>query len=720
MEINGDRIKGILEKIIFKSTETGFMVGKVKTEEGDTVTIVGNTYEIKRGERLEVRGRWISNKNYGRQFEIEDIKTIEPATVNGIKSYLGSGLIKGIGPVMADRIVSHFKLETLKIMDNRPEKLAEVEGIGIKKIDLIKRSWRKHRGIRDVMIFLQSIGISSNLAIKIYNTYGDSSVNIIKSNPYKLSEDIFGVGFKSSDKIALKIGIKKDSIFRIKAGVAYILNEAENSGHCYYPYQELVEILENFLDTEIGKINDALAELEKEKKIKIIKNGEEKVYLTGIYEAEKCVCKRIMEILNEHNPAGVKEKGESDITGLIKKLSEETDIILDPIQVKAIEKALTEKLLVITGSPGTGKSTILKFIIRIFRNKKVKLGAPTGRASKRLYETTGMEAKTIHRLLNYNPKLNKFARNEKEPIEADILIIDEASMIDIKLMKDMLSAIKDGTKIIFVGDTDQLPSVGPGNVLKDIISSGVVPVIELKKIYRQESESLIIHNAHKVRDGQFPFIGKPKNNDFFFIEKNEPEEVVKIILDLLTRRIPGSFNFNPLFDIQVLVPTNKGVVGVKNLNSRIQNILNPDGNRIIRDSVEFRQNDKVIQLKNNYEKDVYNGDIGIISNINYETEELTVNFDGKNVNYNFFELDEISLSYAISIHKSQGSEFKCVIVPLLTSHYMLLQRNLLYTAITRARELAVIVGSKKAIGMAVNRSIVEDRYTNLKYLLKSF
>ncbi len=720
METGNDIIKGVLEKIIFKSNETGFMVGKLKTEEGDTVTIVGSTFELKRGERLEVEGRWVSNKNYGRQFEIEDIKTTEPATVKGIKSYLGSGLIKGIGPVMADRIVSHFKLETLKVMDDEPERLVEVEGIGIKKIDFIKQSWKKHRGIRDIMIFLQSIGISSNLAMKIYNNYGDSSVNIIKSNPYKLSEDIFGVGFKSSDKIALRMGIKKDSIFRIKAGVIHILNEAEGSGHCYYPYQDLLEILENFLDTEISNIKNALEELEKEKKVTIIRDGDEKVYLTGIYEAEKFVCKRIMEILNNHDSAGVKEKAGSNAAGLIKKLSEETRITLDPIQVKAIEKALTEKMLVITGSPGTGKSTILKFIIKLFKNKRVKLGAPTGRASKRLYETTGIEAKTIHRLLHYNPKLNKFARNEKEPIEVDILIIDEASMIDIRLMRDMLSAIRDETKIIFVGDTDQLPSVGPGNVLKDMISSGVVPVIELKKIYRQESESLIIYNAHKVRDGQFPFIGKPKNNDFFFIEKNEPEEVVKIILDLLTVRIPGSFNYNPLFDIQVLVPTNKGVVGVSNLNSRIQDILNPDGRKILRDSIEFRQNDKVIQLKNNYEKDVYNGDIGIIGSIDYGTEEVVVNFDGKNVNYNFFELDEISLSYAISIHKSQGSEFKCVIVPLLTSHYMLLQRNLLYTAITRARELAVIVGSKKAIGMAVNRNIVEDRYTNLKYLLRSF
>ncbi|MEA2015346.1 MAG: ATP-dependent RecD-like DNA helicase [Actinomycetota bacterium] len=718
MEASDDRIKGVLEKIIFNSPETGFIVGKVRTEEGNVVTIVGNTFELKCGENLEVKGKWVLNKNYGRQFEIEDIKTEEPATIKGIKSYLGSGLIRGVGPVMAERIVSHFKLETLKIMDRQPDKLKEIEGIGKKKIALIKKSWKEHRDIRDVMIFLQSIGISSNLAMKIYNNYGGSSINIIKSNPYKLSEDIFGVGFRRSDKIALKIGIKKDSIFRIKAGIIHLLNEAENAGHCYYPYQELMSMMENFLETDIGKINDALRELEREKSVTIIRDGEEKVYLAGIYEAEKYVCKKIIKILDSHKRDEVKEDRESDLTGLIKKLSGEMNIKLDYTQAEAVKRALTEKMLVITGSPGTGKSTILKFIIKIFRKKNntVTLGAPTGRASKRLYETTGMEAKTIHRLLNYNPKLNKFARNEKEPIKSDILIIDEASMIDIRLMKNLLSAIKDGTKVIFVGDIDQLPSVGPGNVLSDIIGSGVVPVIELQKIYRQESESLIIYNAHKVRDGQFPFIGKPKNNDFFFIERNEPEEVVKIILDLLVRRIPGSFNYNPLYDIQVIVPTNKGIVGVNNLNSRIQNILNPGGRKVFRDSVEYRQNDKIIQLKNNYEKDIYNGDIGIINDINNETEEVIVDFDGKKVVYSLFELDEISLSYAISIHKSQGSEFKCVIIPLLTSHYMLLQRNLLYTAITRARELAVVVGSKKAIGMAVNRNIVENRYTNLKYL----
>jgi len=403
-------------------------------------------------------------------------------------------------------------------------------------------------------------------------------------------------------------------------------------------------------------------------------------------------------------------------------MADEYGIVLDNTQVEAIYKAVTEKILIITGSPGTGKSTILNFVIKIFEkeNKSVLLGAPTGRASKRLCETTDKEAKTIHRLLNYNPKLNKFLKNEKDPIVADVVVIDEASMLDITLMKNLLLAVKLETCIIFVGDVDQLPSVGPGNVLSDMISSGVIPVIELKKIYRQEGESLIIYNAHKVRDGQFPYIGKPKNNDFFFIEKDDPVEVVNLILNLLTKRIPESFHYNPFSDVQVLVPTNKGIVGVNNLNSKIQEILNSNSRKVMRGATQFRLNDKVIQLKNNYEKDVYNGDIGFISNIDFEAEEIKVSFDNRIVNYDFFEMDELSLSYAISIHKSQGSEFKCTIIPILTSHYMLLQRNLLYTAITRARELAILVGNKKAIGMAVSRNIVERRYTGLKESLRNY
>ena len=719
------KIEGVLERIVFRNPENNYMVGKLRTEgKGRLVTIIGNVFEIKCGEKIEATGRWVLNKKYGEQFEIESISTSVPTTIVGIEKYLGSGLIKGVGPVMAKRIVSHFKLNTVDILDDEPERLHEIEGFGKRRIKIISEEWGKHKDIREVMIFLQSYGISNRYAAKIYNNYGKNSINIIKTNPYRLAEDIFGIGFKTADRIARNAGIKKDSIFRIKAGVIHLLRESENRGHCYCPYENFLEIIVNFLEVELGKVVCALNELENENKICIVKDSDRKVYLKSTYDAEKYVCKKLLKII-DYNKGSAEESGDrsknKNIHKIIERLSGEAKIILDSVQIEAIKKAVTEKLLVITGSPGTGKSTILNFVIKIFEkeNKKIAIAAPTGRAAKRLSETTGREAKTIHRLLEYNPKLNKFIKNEKNLLSADVVIIDEASMLDIVLVKNLLKAVMGKAKLIFVGDIDQLPSVGPGNVLSDMISSEVLSVIKLEKIYRQDGRSLIIHNAHKVRDGCFPYIGKPKYEDFYFIEKIDPGEVIDLVLHLVSKRIPESFNYDPLLDIQVLVPTNKGIVGVNNLNVKIQNSLNTSSLKVISGAAEFRLNDKVIQLKNNYEKDVYNGDIGFIKNINPEMDEMQIDFEGRTVSYNFYELDEISLSYAITIHKSQGSEFKCVIIPILTSHYMLLQRNLLYTAITRAKELAVIIGSKKAIGMAVNRSMVENRHTNLKELLRN-
>lgn len=718
-----DKISGVLEKIVFKNSENGFMVARLRLEDRDLVTIVGNTVELQIGEELDVSGRWVENKDYGKQFEIKSVQSSIPVTTGGIENYLGSGLIKGIGPVMAKRIVSHFKLDTLKVLDREPGRLTEIEGIGEKRIDLITRSWDRHKNIREVMIFLQSHGISNSYAVKIYNHYGDNTMNVLKINPYRLAEDIFGVGFITADNIALKMGIEKDSIFRTKAGIAYILRKAESEGHCYYPYHELAEASGEFLDAELGQIDQAIGELENEGKIISTGDDVRKIYLKSIYNAEKQVCEKILRLtgIKLDDGRGIGKRTEN-IKKQVDELASQNGISLDEIQVKAIIGAVTEKMLIITGSPGTGKSTILNFIIRIFEkeNMKVLLGAPTGRAAKRLCETTGREAKTLHRLLKYNPRLNKFLKNEDDLIEADVIIIDEASMIDIKLVRSLLAAIKDDARVIFVGDIDQLPSVGPGYVLGDMINSGVMEVIKLRKIYRQEGESLIIKSAHKVRDGIYPYIGNPDSSDFFFIEKNKPDETVDMILTLLTKRIPDRFGYDPFKDIQVLVPTNKGIVGTINLNTRIQEVLNPGEVKINRGSTVFKLNDKVIQLKNNYKKEVFNGDIGYISHIDFELKEVAINFEGRTIKYSFNEMDELSLAYAISIHKSQGSEFKCIVLPLLTSHYLLLQRNLLYTAITRAKELAVLVGSKKAIGMAVNKNIVENRNTGLKELLQSF
>ena len=721
MEKEDKNIRGVLEKIVFKNPDSGYMVGRVRLDDDELVTVVGKVFELQCGEELEIEGSWIVNKTYGKQFEIKKVKAHTPSTTIGIENYLGSGLIKGIGPVMAKKIVDKFGKETLDILDNDPEALSSIEGIGQKTIKQIIRSWQKHKKIREVMIFLQSYGISSTYSAKIYNTYGENAVSVIKINPYRLAEDIFGIGFKTADDIAFKVGIPRDSIFRIKAGIIYLLRRAEDNGHCFLPAEEILTIATDFLGADLSEINNAISELIKEEKIITVKSGgENKIYLSSLYQSEIFVSKKILELNDIDNNKDKKTGRKSLYRRLIGEIASADGILLDETQVDAIITALTEKIMIITGSPGTGKSTILNFIIKILEKEKKKfmMAAPTGRASKRMTETTGRESKTIHRLLHFNPKLNKFIKDEENPINADTIIIDEASMLDIRLMRNLLSAVKSDSSLIFVGDIDQLPSVGPGYVLGDLIKSGTVQVCELKKIYRQEGQSQIIRNAHKVRDGEFPYIKNKDSSDFFFLEKNDPEETVNLILHLLTDRIPSSFGLDPFNDVQVLVPTNKGVCGVINLNSRIQKKLNPGSSGLLHGDRWFRTGDKVIQLKNNYDKDVYNGDIGIISNIDMELKEASIDYDGRMVEYSFYEMDEINHSYAISIHKSQGSEFKCVIIPLLTSHYMLLQRNLLYTALTRARELAILVGSKKAIGMAVNKNIVEKRYTNLKELIQ--
>jgi exodeoxyribonuclease V alpha subunit len=711
-----ENITGTLEKIIFRNGDNDFLIATLKDEQtNEMVTFFGVLPNVNIGEHLELKGQWVSNPKYGRQFKIITARVLVPSTAKGIERYLGSGLIKGIGPVMAKKIVSRFKTETLNIIDKEPERLMELDGLGKKRIELIKKEWKSQNEVRDVMIFLQSHGISPIYSKKIYNTYGSDSVAVIRSNPYKLTTDIMGIGFRTADRIARETGIDKDSLFRIKAGILYLLGCLEEMGNCYYPYEQFMEQAITFLDIGSKALKEGVSDLLEEGKIFV--EEEEKIYLKELYEDECFVSQRLSELVDHDDKLGpLHEKIQKHIDEVIGSLSME----VDEDQKEAIKSALTEKILVITGSPGTGKSTILDIILKLFNrySQKVLLAAPTGRASKRLTETTNTEARTIHRLLEYNPKTNNFAKNSTSKLNCDVLIIDESSMIDIRLMKNLLEALDDRTRVIFVGDVAQLPSVGPGNVLKDMIACGRFKVVVLRKIYRQEGKSLIIMNAHRIRDGVFPELKNQEDRDFYFIENNEPQKVVDIILELLSKRVPDRYGFDPLKDIQVLVPTNKGVVGVKNLNLCIQEKVNSCKLKIFKGAIEYRLKDKVIQLKNNYEKDIYNGDIGIIEEIDREMQEITVMFSGRLVKYNFYELDEIAHSYAISIHKSQGSEFKCVIVPILTSHYMLLQRNLLYTAITRAREVAILIGSKKAIGIAINRNNIEERYTSLDTLLK--
>lgn len=717
---NQIKLKGTLEKIIFKNPENGYIVAKLKLDNENKVeTIFGVASEINPGQHLEINGEYINNPKYGKQFKINNIIIIPPATIEGIEKYLGSGLIKGVGPVMAKKIVSHFKEKTLEILDKDINKLKEISGFGQKRIKLIKQEWEKQAKIKDIMIFFQSLDITPAYAKKIFNKYGDDSIKIIKENPYKLCDEIFGIGFKIADRIAKNAGIEKNSIFRIKSGIKYILNQLQEEGHCYYPYDSLLEQASQFLEVEINDVKRALKSLNSEKEIIIT---EDKVYLYDTYNDEKTVANELIKIKME--PA----ESKLDLINIENKINEFSkidSIFIDENQLDAIKNAIIEKVLIITGSPGTGKSTILNYVLKLFEleNKKVKLAAPTGRAAKRLSETTHKEAKTIHRLLEYNPKTNVFLRNKQNKLACDVLIIDEASMLDIKLMKNLLLAIDYKTKIILVGDVDQLPSVGPGNVLSDIIDSKIFKVIKLKKIYRQFGKSKIIYNALRIKDGLYPKLDFNTSseindvNDFYFIEKSEQEDVVNTILKMLLKNLPEKFGFDPIKDIQIIVPVNKGIVGVDNLNYRIQEKFNNNLKKITRGTTEFKLNDKIIQLKNDYEKDVFNGDIGFIKEINFELQEFLVDFGDKFVSYNFYDTDEINLAYAISIHKSQGSEFKCVIIPILTSHYMLLQRNLLYTAITRAKELAVLIGDKKAIGMAVSKNNAENRFTNLKQLL---
>jgi exodeoxyribonuclease V alpha subunit len=724
-----EKIKGVLNKIVYRSPDNNYFIGKMLSEEDNrTITVVGHALEVQPGENLTVCGKWVFNNKYGKQFEIESIEVMAPATEAGIEKYLGSGLIKGIGPLMAKRVVAKFKLETLKILDTDTERLSEIDGFGEKRIELVKNEWKKQKYVREIMIFMQNYGISNNYAIKIYNIYKNDSVSVLKSNPYRLIEDISGIGFKTADRIAESLGIEKDSEFRIKSGIIFLLNQLTGAGNCYYPFEDFIKAAMDLLQCGETMLLKSARLLSDEGRI-VLENtsSEEKIYLKSIYEDEVYASEKLIEVRdfkNNQKDDRPHKKNEnlfagSLLAGMDKKIEEislAAGIELDEIQKEAVKKAVSEKILIITGSPGTGKSTILNVAITYFEHlgKTVTIGAPTGRASKRLTEATGREAKTIHRLLKYQPKINRFLKDENNPINTDVLIIDEASMIDIRLFKSLLKAVKKSTSLVFVGDIDQLPAVGPGNILSDMISSRSFSVVRLEHIYRQDGKSRIIYNAHLIRDGLYPVLSESEYKDFFFINKTDPEQVIETIEELLLERIPKTFGYDPFSDIQVIVPTNKGAVGVESLNLRIQKKLNKNSLCIQRGLYEFRLGDRVIQLKNNYEKEVFNGDIGFVKNIDLEMKVLTVEFEKRLIEYDFYDLDQVSLSYAITIHKSQGSEFKCVIIPILTSHYILLQRNLLYTALTRAKELAILIGSKKAIGIAVGKNIVEQRFTSLK------
>jgi len=707
-------IEGILERIVFFSEETNFTVARLQVARNpDLVTIVGSIPCPNPGETLRLKGEWIVDVKFGRQFRVESCLSVLPSTITGIEKYLGSGLVKGIGPIMAKRVVAMFGLETLDVIGEQSERLLEVEGIGPIRVQRITKAWQEQKEVREVMVFLQGHGVSSTYAVKIYKAYGDKSVAVVKENPYRLALDISGIGFKTADRIAQNMGIDPSSQIRAEAGIIHVLSELVDEGHVYYPHDKLMDASASLLEVNRDVLETALSALITQRRVVIDEHVEDRaVYLTPLHVAEVNVARRLETLINSP-----RQLIQIDIEMAMQWVQRAIGIELADLQKEAIRKAVASKALVLTGGPGTGKTTLLNCIIRILEKKgqRILLASPTGRAARRLSEVTGREAKTIHRLLEYSPSEGGFKRNEENPLEADLVIIDESSMVDILLMNHLLKAVSPTTTLMLVGDIDQLPSVGPGNMLKDVIASGRVETVRLTEVFRQAQESMIVVNAHRVNRGEFPLVRTPeeKKADFYFVARDDPEKALEMVKELCARRLPRAFRLNPFDDIQVITPMHKGVVGVANLNAEMQMLLNPTGNEVSRGGRCFRINDKVMQTTNNYEKEVFNGDIGRVVEIKHEEQTLAVKYEDRIVDYEWSDLDELVLAYAISIHKSQGSEYPAVVVPILPQHYIMLQRNLLYTAITRAKKLVVLVGSSRAIAMAARNSRVQHRYTAL-------
>ncbi|RMG98954.1 MAG: ATP-dependent RecD-like DNA helicase [Chloroflexi bacterium] len=742
------QIAGSVERITYYNEENGYTVLRLKPESRGMlpfkyasgtdalITVVGHLPEVNPGEYLRLTGRWVSHPRHGRQFQAEQCEQVLPATIEGIKRYLGSGLIRGIGPVMAERIVNRFGVDTLDVIDHEPERLQQVLGIGKKRVRSIIKAWEEQRAIKDIMMFLQTYGISTSLAIKIYKQYGDEALSVVQNNPYRLVQDVHGIGFKTADKIAQALGLAHDDPARIEAGIAYTLNRMAEEGHVFVPQAELEPEAAGILGVETSRVADVIEKLESGEVIRrekityeigeakqasektAVLREEQAVYLTPFYYSEIGVTNRIRQLV---------QHPQSRLAGLQRHLTAEklttadSGLRLTEQQLMAIKTAVSHKVTILTGGPGTGKTTTLRALLDLLakHGHTFALASPTGRAAKRLTEATGREAKTIHRLLEFKPG-EGFGRNEDNPIHADLVVIDEASMLDLVLANNLLKAIRPDSHLLLVGDIDQLPSVGAGDVLGDLIDSGVTAVVRLQTIFRQAAHSLIIHNAHRINQGLMPET-RPDATDFFIFVKQDPDEAAELIVDIVKNRVPRKFGLDPMDDIQVLAPMYNGRIGVSNLNQMLQLALNPPSSRKAERRLggrTFRVGDKVMQTVNNYDKNVYNGDIGRITAIDTINQTMTVNIDGMPVVYDFLETDELVLAYCISVHKSQGAEYPCVVMPVLTQHYMMLQRNLLYTAVTRAKKLAILVGTRKAIAIAIKNNKTTHRHTALDWRLK--
>jgi exodeoxyribonuclease V alpha subunit len=732
-----EQLRGTVERVTYYNEENGYSVVRLDVRgQRDLVTIVGNLPEVQPGESLQLEGVWATHQQYGRQFKVEHCEQVLPATIEGIKKYLGSGLVRGVGPVTAARIVQRFGADTLRVLDEEPRRLREALGVGKKRAAAIAQAWEEQKHIREVMVFLGSHGVTTGLAVKIYKTYGDDALTVVQEDPYRLARDIWGVGFKTADKIARDLGLPSDAPSRVQAGVAYALSQQADEGHVYAPEPDLTKEAAELLEVSAELVADAIEALDTEEIVRretlnhssppqggteggYTLKEEHAVYLTPFYYGEVGVTNRLRALV-ESPATRLLPFRSVDWDNLLRQVTRDSEIELSPQQHEAVQAALTHKVTVLTGGPGTGKTVSVRTVIGALEAMgcRYALCAPTGRAAKRLSEATGRPAKTVHRMLEYSP-LDGFRRNEENPLEVDCLIVDESSMLDLLLTNHLLKAVDPSAHVLFVGDIDQLPSVGAGDVLRDVIGSGRAAVVRLTTIFRQAANSGIVVNAHRINRGEFPILNE--FDDFYFFSKEDPEEAADLLVDVVQRRIPEKFSFDPVDEVQVLAPMYRGACGVANLNNRLQEALNPAspkkperrlGGRL------FRVGDKVMQIRNNYLKEVYNGDIGRITRVDTEGQTLTVSIDDQPVVYDWGEADELMHAFAVSVHKSQGSEYPTVVIPMLTQHYLMLQRNLFYTGITRAKQLVVLVGTRRAIAIAVKNAKVRERHSGLSVRLR--
>ena len=712
-------LAGLVERVTYHNAENGFCVLRARARgQRDVVTVVGYAATISAGEWITASGEWVNDRTHGQQFKARFLRTSPPTSADGIEKYLSSGMIRGVGPVYAKKLVRAFGEKVFEVIETRPDRLREVDGIGPVRAASILAAWAEQKAVREIMVFLHSHGVGTARAVRIFKTYGSDAIQVMSENPYRLARDIRGIGFKTADAIAMKLGIEKTAMIRVRSGISYALTEGMDEGHCGLPTDELVPLAERLLEVPQQLIRTALDFELQDGTVIADRVGETPcVFLAGLHRAERTIAERLTRLAN-----GALPWPRIDPDKALPWVEKQICLALAESQVSAIRLALISKVLVMTGGPGVGKTTIVKAILRILAAKGtgLVLCAPTGRAAKRMTEATGFEAKTIHRLLEVDPRGGGFRRGEDNPLDCGLLVVDEASMVDVMLMQALMKAVPDKAAVLIVGDIDQLPSVGPGQVLADIIASSAVPVVRLTEVFRQAAQSRIITSAHRINHGSMPDLGPPgTESDFYFVQANDPATAVGRIVELVKTRIPKRFGLDPIRDIQVLCPMNRGGVGARSLNIELQAALNPAGDRKVqRFGWTFAPGDKVMQIENDYEKDVYNGGIGHIDDVDPDTGEIVVSFDGRSVTYGFAELDMLVPAYAATIHKSQGSEYPAVIIPVLTQHYAMLQRNLLYTGVTRGKRLVVLVGQRKAVAIAVRNASGRRRWSKLAEWLR--